>query len=241
MGKVYLYARVSTQGQNLDAQVDDLKKAYPDARLFMEKKSGTQMKNRVELQRVLDLLDEGDKLVVWALDRLGRSNVDLAALVAEIRTKGAFLHVLKQNIDTSDKDSMNSTMTNMFLGMLGVFAEFETNLRSERQAIGIAKAKEEGKYLGGKKHEEKRKRIVQGLQMGMKTEDIVRFSGAGRNTVFRVKRELKEKALWNDQLESVRELLPVLEHPKKIAKAMGIHRSRANALVDAIETEEKKQ
>ncbi|WP_299591535.1 recombinase family protein [uncultured Microbulbifer sp.] len=137
----FLYARVSTTGQNTASQVDALYKAYPGGTLREEKASATTME-RPMLQIILDIIHEGDTLVVWKLDRLARNMADLLAIVDHLQGKGASLQVLDQNIDTS------TAAGRAFLQMLGVFAEFETNLRKERQMAGIAKAKAEGRYKG---------------------------------------------------------------------------------------------
>ena len=137
----FLYARVSTTDQNTASQVDALKKAYPDGVLREEKASATTMQRPV-LQLLLDMIHEGDTLVVWKLDRLARNMADLLAIVELLREKGASLKIHDQNIDTG------TATGRAFLQMLGVFAEFETNLRKERQMAGIAKAKAEGRYKG---------------------------------------------------------------------------------------------
>ena len=99
---------------------------------------------RVELATILDFMRTGDTLVVTRIDRLARSVKDLEDIVAAIRTKGAHLRVTEQPVDTSTAAGV------AFLQMLGVFAQFETALRKERQMEGIAKAKAAGVYRGRK-------------------------------------------------------------------------------------------
>ena len=106
--------------------------------------TGTKLTGRTELQTLLDFIRKGDTVVVTRIDRLARSIGDLAAIVREIESKGAALKATEQPIDTS------TAAGKAFLGMLGVFAEFETNIRKERQLEGIAKAKAEGVYKGRK-------------------------------------------------------------------------------------------
>lgn len=137
----FLYIRVSTAEQNTASQRDALTKAYPDGIPREEKASATTMERPV-LQLLLDMIHEGDTLVVWKLDRLARNMADLLAIVELLREKGASLKIHDQNIDTG------TATGRAFLQMLGVFAEFETNLRKERQMAGIAKAKAEGRYKG---------------------------------------------------------------------------------------------
>ena len=107
-----------------------------------EKRSGTTTDGRAELQTVLDFLRKGDVLVVTRIDRLARSIGDLQDIVRSVKAKGASLKATEQPIDTS------TAAGKAFLDMLGVFAEFETNLRKERQMEGIAKAKAAGVYKG---------------------------------------------------------------------------------------------
>jgi len=137
----FLYARVSTNDQNTASQVEALTAAYPDGVLREEKASATTMERPV-LRLLLDMLHKGDTLVVWKLDRLARNTADLLAIVDHIRERSASLKIHDQSIDTGTASGR------AFLQMLGVFAEFETNLRKERQMAGIQKAKAEGRYTG---------------------------------------------------------------------------------------------
>jgi len=139
----YGYARVSTTDQDLSIQIDALK-AAGCAVVRSEKQSGTSTDKRAELATVLDFVQPGDTLVVTRVDRLARSIGDLQIIVRQLREKGVALQATEQPIDTS------TAAGKAFLDMLGVFAEFETNLRRERQMEGIAKAKAAGVYKGRK-------------------------------------------------------------------------------------------
>src|ERR1700754_3827315 len=134
------YARVSTTDQNLELQENALRAAGCDL-IRAEKRSGTTTAGREELKTVLAFLRAGDVLMVTRIDRLARSIGDLQDIVRTVKAKGAVLKATEQPIDTG-------TAGKCFLDMLGVFAEFETNLRKERQMEGIAKAKSEGRYKG---------------------------------------------------------------------------------------------
>ncbi len=123
---IFTYARVSSLDQNTDLQEQALKSAYPDATFRQEKKLGTTTQGRDVLVLLLDMISQGDKLVVWKLDRLARSMADLTRIMELLKEKGAALEILDQKIDTS------TAAGKAFLQMLGVFAEFETNLRRER-------------------------------------------------------------------------------------------------------------
>jgi len=143
MSKLYGYARVSTTDQGLDVQHAALKAAGCDV-IRSEKRSGTSRKGRTELETLLDFLRKGDTLVVTRIDRLARSVKDLQDIVWVLREKGVALKATEQPVDTS------TPAGKAFLDMLGVFAEFETSLRRERQLEGIAKAKAQGVYKGRK-------------------------------------------------------------------------------------------
>src|SRR6266446_3450606 len=135
------YARVSTTDQSLDIQEAALKAAGCEV-IRSEKRSGTTTTGRAELQTVLNFLRPGDVLMVTRIDRLARSIGDLQDIVRAVKAKGATLKATEQPIDTG------TAAGKCFLDMLGVFAEFETNLRKERQLEGIAKAKAAGVYKG---------------------------------------------------------------------------------------------
>jgi DNA invertase Pin-like site-specific DNA recombinase len=135
------YARVSTTDQNLEIQIAALRAAGCDV-IRSEKRSGTSTIGRTELQTVLDFLRKGDVLIVTRIDRLARSIGDLQDIARAVKAKGASLKATEQPIDTTNAAGK------AFMDMLGVFAEFETNLRKERQAEGIAKAKAAGVYKG---------------------------------------------------------------------------------------------
>jgi DNA invertase Pin-like site-specific DNA recombinase len=126
----YGYARVSTLDQDLTLQQTTLKAAGCSV-IRAEKASGTRRDGRTELQVLLDFLQPGDVLVVTRIDRLARSLKDLQDIVHELKVKGVSLKATEQPIDTG------TAAGKAFLDMLGVFAEFETNLRKERQLEGI--------------------------------------------------------------------------------------------------------
>ena len=137
------YARVSSVGQNLQSQIDALNEQKVE-RIFAEKVSGTSIKGREQLKEMLNFVREGDEIVFTRTDRIARSVLDLQLIVKELTEKGVSLTATEQPISTKDATSK------CFLDMLSVFAEFETNIRKERQMEGIAKAKSKGVYKGGK-------------------------------------------------------------------------------------------
>lgn len=176
---IYGYARVSTPDQDLSIQRDALRVAGCEI-IREEKISGTSRQGREELKTLLEFLREGDTLVVTRLDRLARSMDDLSSIARELQDKGVALKATEQPVDTS------SAAGKAFFQMLGVFAEFETNLRRERQMEGIAKAKAEGVYKGRKPSIDveavKRMRDDEGLG----ATEIARALGIARTSVYRV-------------------------------------------------------
>jgi DNA invertase Pin-like site-specific DNA recombinase len=170
------YARVSTTDQDCSIQEDALKAAGAHT-VRSERKSGTTTEGRTELATVLDFLREGDTLLVTRIDRLARSLGDLEGIVGQLRAKGAHLRATEQPIDTA------TPAGRAFLQMLGVFAEFETAIRKERQLEGIAKAKAEGVYKGRKPSvpvEEVRRLRAEGLGASAIAEQL----GVARSSVY---------------------------------------------------------
>jgi DNA invertase Pin-like site-specific DNA recombinase len=171
------YARVSTVDQNLEIQEAALKAAGCEV-LRSEKRSGTTTAGREELRTVLDFLRKGDVLMVTRIDRLARSIGDLQDIVRAVKAKGASLKATEQPIDTS------TAAGKCFLDMLGVFAEFETNLRRERQLEGIAKAKDAGVYKGRPPSIDAA-RVRQLKAQGLGPSEIAKTLGIGRASVYR--------------------------------------------------------
>lgn len=134
------YARVSTVGQKLDAQIEAL--ASCD-KIFMEKESGAKSE-RKELERLLEFVREGDTVKVTKLCRLARNTKHLLEIVDYLDEEKVSLQVLNLGIDTS------SPTGRLMLTMIGAVAAFERELLLERQAEGIAIAKARGKYKGRK-------------------------------------------------------------------------------------------
>ena len=143
MTKHYVgYARVSSVGQSLEIQLSQLS-AFGCREIFKEKHTGTTA-NRPELKAVRKYLRKGDVLVITKLDRLARSMFHLTQIHRELMDEGADLVVLNGDMDT------RTPQGKLMFNMLGSFAEFETELRKERQMEGIAKAKEKGVHFGRK-------------------------------------------------------------------------------------------
>ena len=135
------YARVSTQDQNLELQKDELEKAGCE-KIFEEKISG-KTKERPALKLMMEMVRPGDSVIVWKLDRLGRSLKDLIDLVAEIQGKGADFISIKDSINTQ-------TATVRFtFNIFASLAEFEREVIRERTMAGLTAAKARGR-MGGR-------------------------------------------------------------------------------------------
>jgi DNA invertase Pin-like site-specific DNA recombinase len=133
------YARVSTQDQNLNLQLDDLTKAGCQ-RVFQEKVSSA--KARPQLQKMLDILREGDTVIVWKLDRLGRSLKELFTLVDDFQRRGIGFRSLNDAIDTTT--AQGRLVFNLFASL----AEFERDMIRERTKAGLAAARARGRVGG---------------------------------------------------------------------------------------------
>jgi DNA invertase Pin-like site-specific DNA recombinase len=132
------YARVSSVGQSLEVQLEKL--SHCD-KIFQEKASASSSK-QPRLQACLEYVREGDTLVITRLDRLARSTLHLAQIADELARKQVHLQVLDQNINTQDATGR------LLFNMLGAIAQFETEIRAERQMDGIKAAKARGVQFG---------------------------------------------------------------------------------------------
>jgi DNA invertase Pin-like site-specific DNA recombinase len=175
----YGYARVSTSEQDLTIQIEALEKEGCEI-IRTEKLSGSSREGRTELATLIEFAREGDVIVVTRVDRLARSMRDLQNIVHELREKGVAIKCTEQPVDTT------TSTGKAFLDMLGVFSEMEYNLRAERVAEGIEKARERGVYAN-----RKRKRTIDPVRVremrgeGLQVSDIARELSCSRMTVNR--------------------------------------------------------
>ena len=180
-GKRIGYARVSSEDQNLDRQLEQLKAAKVD-KIYADQVSGKTM-TRPELQAMLGYLREEDTLVVCSMDRLARNLNDLKHLVDSLNSKRIVVQFLKENLSFSGDDS---SMSRLLLNLLGAVAEFERSLIRERQLEGIAIAKKAGIYKGRKRvlNAEQVEAIKQRLAAGAKKAELARELGISRETLY---------------------------------------------------------
>jgi DNA invertase Pin-like site-specific DNA recombinase len=174
------YARVSSTGQNLVVQLEKLEGAGCD-KVFKEKRSGVDA-GRPELKRCLEYLREGDTLLVTKIDRLARSTSDLYRIVSQLTDKGVCFKVIDDpSIDTTSRTGK------LVMGILALIAEFENDIRRERQLDGIAKAKDRGVRFGvePKLTDEVKAQIRQLRQDGMTVPAIMKQTELSKASVYR--------------------------------------------------------
>ncbi len=175
------YARVSTVEQSTGLQLDALHAAGVEQTFVDEGISGS-VSSRPELDRCMEVLREGDTLVVWRLDRLARSLRNLLELVESLSSKGIHLRSLTESIDTS------SASGRLVLSVFGALAEFERALILERTQAGLAAARLRGARIGrpaamSAGQVEQAKTLV---GAGHRVGDVARSLGVGRSTLYRV-------------------------------------------------------
>jgi DNA invertase Pin-like site-specific DNA recombinase len=175
------YARVSTGQQDHATQVERLKAAGAD-KVFTEKRSGVDG-GREQLARCLEYVREGDTLLVTKLDRLARSTIDLYRIVSGLGDKGVEFKVLDDSaVDTTTRTGK------LVMGILALIAEFETEIRRERQMEGIAKAKAEGRTGGRPKlvTDDVRTTILRLRHEGQSIRSIAASVGLSKATIQKV-------------------------------------------------------
>ena len=173
------YARVSTRDQNLDLQTAALNKVGC-TRIFEETMSGAK-RARPELEKTLDHARAGDTLVVWKLDRLGRSVKDLVELVGELEKRGVHFQSVTDNIDTS------TPAGRFFFHVMASLAQMERELLIERTRAGLDAAKSQGR-VGGRKRvmsESKLESAKKLLAAGAAPRDVAADLGVSVPTLYR--------------------------------------------------------
>ncbi len=192
MADILGYARVSTEGQNLDRQIDALMAAGVSKKhLYCEKMTGTKS-DRPELNRLLAGLETGDTVIIPDLTRISRSTKDLLDIVDKIKNKGAYIKSLKDTwLDTTSSNPYNDFLLTVMSGL----SQLERDLISQRTKEGLASAKARGRN-GGRpsKQNEKAEMVMALYDSGMKIADIVRNTELSRSTVNRIVKNHSNKA-----------------------------------------------
>lgn len=178
------YVRVSSLDQNPDRQLEELKTAKVE-KFFVDKVSGKDTE-RLELQKMLNFVREGDTLVVHSLDRLARNLSDLLTMVQDLTGRGVSVHFINERLDF-DADKEASPVAKLMLSMVGAFAEFERSIIKRRQAEGIALAKERGVYKGRSRSvtDEQIKEIRSLMNMGVPLSKAAKKVGISRTTAYK--------------------------------------------------------
>lgn len=175
------YARISTQDQNLDLQIDALQQLGCE-RIYQEKISSVK-DNRPELENCLKALRAGDTLYIWRLDRLGRSLKHLVQLINQLQDMDCSLVSIKENIDTSTPTGK------LTFHIFASLAEFERDLICERTKAGLLSARARGR-MGGRpqKLSEKEKSMIRQLMKDRNNSasDIAKRFGVSRATVYNI-------------------------------------------------------
>lgn len=202
-GQTVGYARTSTLDQvaGFEAQISELKAAGA-TKIFKEQVSSVV--ERAQLEAMIDYIREGDVVVVSKLDRLARSMRDLLAIVDRINAKGAALRILAMNLDTA------TATGKLMLNVLGSVAEFERTMMLERQRVGIAKAKADGKFKGRAPTVLKQSSEIESLlAQGLGPTHIAEMLGVARSSVYRVaenalraKRDSRRRLIAGEARES---------------------------------------
>ena len=176
MNKIFGYCRVSTVDQNLDLQRDALTRAGCTD-IFEEKASGSK-KHRPELDHLLSQVREGDKVVVWRLDRLARSMKQLIETVEDLQTRGVELQSVTENIDTSSPGGK------LVFGIFASLAEFERSLIQERVNAGLSAARKRGRIGGRPKVlDENKIKIAKSMRSNHSLSEIATHLGVSKSTV----------------------------------------------------------
>lgn len=174
------YARVSTENQNLDRQLDILKQAGCD-RVYEEKVSGIK-KERPELNKMLDQIRTGDVIIIADLTRLSRSVKDLFSLVEQIEEKGANIKSIKESwVDTTT--AQGKLMFTIFAGI----SQFERDLISQRTIEGLNAARARGKKGGRPKTNEKELKLAVKMynSKNYSISEITKATGVSKTTLYR--------------------------------------------------------
>lgn len=176
---IFGYARVSTEAQNLDRQLDALQK-YGVDHVYNEKMTGTK-RDRPELAKMLDRMTEGDTVVIESLSRLGRSTKDLIELTELFHSKGVNLVSLKESIDT------NTSTGKLLFTLMSAIAQFERDVIADRTREGLKSARARGR-MGGRPRTngESVKKALKLYHTGQYTvREIEELTGVKRDTLYR--------------------------------------------------------
>ncbi|MFQ3542835.1 recombinase family protein [Halobacillus rhizosphaerae] len=186
---IYGYARVSSRGQNLDSQINQLK-VHGCERIFKEKVSGRKKEDREQFNQLLETVEVDDAIVVTKLDRFARSTKDALHTIDILNQKGVGLIILNMG---GDKVNTSTAVGKLMITVLSGIAEFEADMIKERQLEGISEAKQRGVYRGRpKKYTERNRGLQHALELfknrsenGLTVNEISEITKISRATIYR--------------------------------------------------------
>lgn len=184
---IYGYARVSTQGQDIELQIQQLTEAGCE-KIFSEKSTGTKA-GRQEFQKLVNKLEEGDTLVVTKLDRFARSTIDAITTVKNLFDRGVKVNVLNLGVIE------NTPQGRLIFSVFSAFAEFERELIVERMKEGKEIAKQKPDFREGRPRKYGKKKLEHALHLleSNSYKEVEQLTGISKSTLIRAKRRLKEK------------------------------------------------
>ncbi len=190
------YARVSSDDQNLDRQLEQLK-AYNLDKVFTDKVSGKNVE-RPGFRQMMEYARDGDIIYVVSMDRFARNLKDLLTVTKELQERGIAIHFLKENIYLSPEGD-TSSMSKLILSIMGAVAEFERSLIHERQKEGIRLAVKRGAYKGRAPIDIK---IIddarQLIEQGVSKTNVCRQLKISRTTLYKYTSPKNKNGLLND-------------------------------------------
>ncbi|HDM8199031.1 TPA: recombinase family protein [Vibrio harveyi] len=193
----YIYARTSTTDQNVEQQVNHLieKSGWTNAQVFSEQLSGKSL-DREQLSALREVVTEGDAILVLSISRVGRNTLEVIEFVEEMRTKKVSVHVLDMGLMDITSSTGKFVMT-----ALAAVAEMQREEMLEKQAIGIARAKAEGKYKGKQQSQETIKACeaaIKDMEQGWSQTKAAKANGISRMTLYRYINEVNQKELGSE-------------------------------------------
>jgi len=182
MSKLFGYARVSTNQQDLTAQIEAIKVAGVHPSDIYVEKISSRSANRKQLNTVISMLEDGDVLTVYKLDRIGRSLKDLISIVEGINAVGANIKTLSGNqiIDTT------TSQGKLFFNLMAIFSEYERDIIRERTLMGLEAAKAKGVQLGRKRlYDPTIKDDIERLRKNLTVAEVCKQLNISKTTYYR--------------------------------------------------------
>lgn len=181
------YARVSTADQDTELQIRELEAAGCE-RIYRDHGVSGTAASRPELDKMLDRLSQGDEVVVWKLDRLGRNTRHLLELLDVFKARGVKFRSLRDGIATDPENDLGGAMAQAMVTIISAFAQLERDQLSERTKAGMAVAASHGRKAGRREVSANHPNVKRARDLktqGLKPADIGKIIGVSRATVYR--------------------------------------------------------